>query len=296
MSDQSPFHIVFSVNVRGLPGLGATISSLISNCSAPEDLRIIVLCTNIPAAHQANIHRLFEYLEFGGSYELIPYEELNVFAGLPGLLGDITPYVRLRIPELVSAPQALYLDSDLIITVDILELSNIEMDGHVIAAAASGTAGQSFDSRYFSERGFPTDMPYFNSGVLLLDLDAWRERKFGARWRAIIRDRPQSIPTVDQTILNRMSAGSFKPLPRKFNAAYLAHYDPPDYDKAIFHFIGSPKPWDFMGSLIHGGYQLWRRYSPPFWEEAYQAFSRQRLGRAWHIRRSMARAVMKRYK
>ncbi len=242
-----------------------------------------------------NIRALFKKLNYAGEYHFIEYNADEEFKGLPSLLGDLTPYGRLLIPQFIDARRVLYLDSDLIIEIDLLNLRDLAMEGYAIAAVSNRTIEHSLDLEYFLGRGYPKDMLYFNSGILLIDIDAWKEQNITAVWRDILTDQPETIPTVDQTILNRVCAGGFKRLPLQYNAAFLPHHAKPNYDKAIFHFVGSPKPWDFLGRVIHSGYALWKRYSPPFWEKEYQQMTVARVGRAWHIRRSLARTLQKRY-
>ncbi|WP_116107122.1 glycosyltransferase family 8 protein [Lewinella sp. IMCC34191] len=295
MTEDTRFHVVFSVNVGGLPGLGATVTSLIQNCSQPERLIINIMCSNMPEHHMGNIRTLFSKLNFTGEYRFIEYDADEEFKGLPRLLGDLTPYGRLLIPDYIDASRVLYLDSDLVIDIDVLPLQDLDMEGHVIAAVLGGSVAYTNDLPYFLDRGFDREMSYFNSGVLLMDIDAWKEKDITKVWRDIVKDRPETIPTVDQTILNRVCGGNFRHLPKNYNVAFLAHYKKPDYDRAVFHFIGSPKPWDFLGNLIHAGYGLWKQYSPSFWEREYQQMSVGRLDRAWNIRRSIGRAFKKRY-
>ena len=295
MADPALLHVVFSVNVGGLPGLGATISSLVRNCSDSGALKIYIMCSNMPEHDLSNIRTLFGELNFRGQYEFIEYDADKEFAGLPRLLGDLTPYGRLLIPEYIDASRVLYLDSDLVIDIDLLPLRDLDMKNHVIGAVLGGNVEYTNDLPYFLDRGFGRDMNYFNSGVLLIDIDAWKERDITGVWREIVKDRPETIPTVDQTILNRVCGGDFRQLPKEYNVPFLAHFKKPDFDRAIFHFIGSPKPWDFMGNLIHVGYGMWKKYSPAFWEKEYQQMSIGRLDRAWNIRRSIGRAFKKRY-
>ena len=296
MPDQRPFDIVFNVNEGGLPGFGATVKSMVEHCSAPADLRVHIMCSRLGESHKANIRTLFDGLAYRGEYRIIDYDADSTFQGLPGLLNDYTTYGRLLIPDYIDAAQILYLDSDLVITCDVLELADLDMEGYPIAAYTGTAVNYALDRTYFLERGYSKDMAYFNAGVLLMDLDAWRERDLTSEWKEIIADRPETLQSHDQTILNRICAGDFKRLPLKYNTLFLAHHKKPEHTSGIFHFVGSPKPWDVFGSVIHAGYPLWKRYSPPFWERTYQRMSLGRLNRAWSIRRSILRSIKKRYR
>ena len=293
MADTAPLSIVFSVNVGGLPGLGATVCSLVRNCSDPGALSIYVMCSNMPEYHLSNIRTLFSELDYRGEYTFIRYDADKEFRGLPRLLGDLTPYGRLLIPEYIDASRVLYLDSDLVIDVDVLPLRDFDMEGHVIGAVLGGNVEYTNDLPYFLDRGFGRDMRYFNSGVLLIDIEAWKERDFSSVWREVVKDRPQTIPTVDQTILNRVCGGDFRQLPREYNVPFPAQSTRSKHDRVVYHFIGAPKPWDFLGSVIHVGYDIWKRYNPAFWRKRYHQMSLGRLTRAWNIRWNIGRAFQK---
>lgn len=291
----SDFHVAFSVNAGGLPGFGATVASLINHCSRPENLRIHILASRLSNEHVANIEALFQELRFSGGYRFLPFDAEDRFQDLPSLHGDYATYGRLLIPELIDAPRVLYLDSDLVITCDVLALADLDLGGHVIAACSGTTIAHTLDRKYFFDRGFTKEMRYFNCGVILIDLDEWKRRDWTTAWQAIVLDRPESLTTHDQTIMNRLCAGDFHILPRMYNVAYLAHYAAPPYSEAIFHFIGSPKPWDVLGRYVHAGSHVWRANSPKSWEQKYQRLGRHRLGRAWSIRRSVGRSLKLRY-
>ncbi|WP_116126132.1 glycosyltransferase family 8 protein [Lewinella sp. IMCC34183] len=295
MHKENILQIVFNVNEGGLPGLGATINSLLQSTSQPERINFHIMCSRLSEDHQNNIHKLFEYASFPGTYELINYDANTDFKSLPGLHNDLTPYGRLLIPQYIDAEKVIYLDSDLVITIDIFELDEVDMSGHSIAAYTGTFVNYTLDREYFVSRGYSQDMPYFNSGVLIMNLAEWRRRDLDTAWREIILDRPETLRSHDQTILNRMCDGDFKQLPKKFNTSYLAGANKPSHPTGIFHFLGSPKPWDLFGSIIHGGYSLWKRFSPPFWEREYQRMTIGRLDRAWYIRRSIIRVAKKRY-
>ncbi len=101
----------------------------------------------------------------------------------------------------------------------------------------------------------PSD-PYFNSGVLLIDLVAWRREKIGELATSLAITHRDSIKYHDQCALNLALAGKFGILSPEWNHHYtprglralIENYGPDIavhlvYSPKIIHFAGSKKPW-----------------------------------------------------
>jgi lipopolysaccharide biosynthesis glycosyltransferase len=95
--------------------------------------------------------------------------------------------------------------------------------------------------------------PYFNSGVLVIDLKAWRALDISARCLEFCRAHP-TLGMADQDAANHVLAGNFAPLDTRWNAMsyLLREYFPPS---------GSARP------SIFGGYEENFRTPTGFWLE-----------------------------
>src|SRR4029077_14814785 len=78
---------------------------------------------------------------------------------LPQLLGDLG--------------RVLYLDSDLIVTGPLDELWSTDLVAHPLAAVTNPLY-PGMSTAFFRVLGLPTETAYFNSGVMLIDLEDWR--------------------------------------------------------------------------------------------------------------------------
>ena len=290
-SDQ--YHIVININLGGFGGLGATLVSLVRNCAAPEELVLHFMFSRVGEEHKDRLRRLITQLEFPGEYHIIDYDADKLFGDLPQMFGDRTFYGKLLIAQFVAAPKALYLDTDILVTCDVRDICRIDLGDHLLGGAGVGTLQYTLDRHYFLERGCSPEMPYFNGGVLLLNLDKWRRENVDARWKAIVADDPAALRTQDQTILNYLCLGDFLQLPPRYNTLFPGHAPVEDQTDSILHYVGAPKPWDFGGPLVHHGYKTWKQYNPDFWKRAYQSFSLHKMERAWNIRRSLLRMLLR---
>lgn len=289
-------NIAFCINRLGLVGLGATLSSLIRNCSNKDGLRIWFLCANMSSRDKNQITKLLRTKKFCGTYNYIDFNPEQHFGVFASLHGDWTTYGRLLLADLIDVEQVLYLDSDLLIETDVCELQNFEFDGHILAAVGGGkfeyTLGNKF---YLGKAGMSPETEYFNAGVLLLNLKLWKLKQVKNECFALAKQYQGELPSHDQSLLNIVCAGKFAKLPTSFNCQWEATQPKPQVaDKMILHFIGSPKPWDPLGFVLHKGYDVWYKYSDKAWSSYFGRPTLAELNRVWHIRRSYIRCILNR--
>ena len=287
-------NIAFCINKLGMIGLGATVTSLLRSCSEPDKLVLWFLCAGLSDDDKRLLVNLFNTEGFGGRYVFIDFNPNAHFSAFNSLHGDWTAYGRLLLADFIDEEQVLYLDSDLIVELDVLSLNNFNFKGQALAAVGGGifryTLGYDF---YVNKVGLAPDLEYFNSGVLLINLREWRLRSIKEECLEIARKYTKELPSHDQSILNILCAGNFTKLPKAFNSEWPSFRDRPCFaDKMIFHFVGSPKPWDPLGAVIHKGYGVWKGYSGAEWLSHFDYFTYKRFNRIWNLRRSYARSIM----
>ncbi|WP_022824133.1 glycosyltransferase family 8 protein [Hymenobacter norwichensis] len=286
-------NIVFNINSLGLEGLGATLTSLIRNCSNPHELKIWFLCSDLTDKDQNNIIKLLSQENFYGYTEFIFFNARKEFGHLKSLHGDWTAYGRLLIADYVDSDTALYLDADLIIMIDVLTLKKFELQDNILAAVYGSNISQSLESTFFiNELNYSPQQKYFNSGVLLFNLKKWRENNINYDWKAFASKYPDRMLTADQTILNAICKGEFAHLPAYFNNPWYARQEEPiNSNDSILHFVGSPKPWDIFGNIIHAGHKVWLSYTSQEWKKNYHRMSFNKLYRSWKIKNSLLRNI-----
>jgi lipopolysaccharide biosynthesis glycosyltransferase len=202
-------------------------------------------------------------------------------ASLKPFHGNRIPYYRLFLPELVPADRLLYLDSDIVSAIDVAPLVDLGMS-HASGFVPAGVTGRYIERELFARIGLAPDTPAFNSGVMLFDLKAWREQKLGRETLDFCRKHQE----YDQTGLIAVSAGRFEALHAKYNMplytttelAYAREFP------GMYHFVGSPKPWDIGGRQFHSCFSIyaealektvWRRHATDYasmanWKRAYK--------------------------
>jgi lipopolysaccharide biosynthesis glycosyltransferase len=175
--------------------------------------------------------------------DLRPFGE---FATLPHI--SKMTYARFLIPQVfpASVSRVLYLDADLLVLDDLEPLWETNLEGAVVGAVID-KADQQLKEDDPEFEGVPRVRDYFNAGVLLIDLNQWREKQISGKALEYLIQHPQS-PFSDQDALNVVCDGLWKKLDGRWN--FQQHWEnrimemSPDQRPGIVHFIRREKPWD----------------------------------------------------
>ncbi len=248
--------IAFCADRNVLPGLHVTIYTLLGNLSGNAKVRIHILHDGLM---KRDLDLLVETAKYtGGEFEFFHYNvDIRRFSKFKWLTGWMT-YGRLLLGDVVEVSRILYLDCDLLVNIDIVDLFEIDLGRHVLGAVSRQTIAQSNDRAFFELLGINTSGDYFNGGVLLIDLDKWRSDDVLSKCLNFAEQAPE-ISSADQTILNYVFLNNYKKLPGYFNLPIHGDrkpIDPGEIKGKIGHFIGYPKPWSLLGGFLHGQYHL----------------------------------------
>lgn len=201
-------------------------------------------------------------------------------------------YFRYLLPQLLDEPRVIYLDSDTMVRRSLTELYATDLKGRPIAAAKDYAL-----TLHMRDHGLPVNYrgryipideyclkvldfdlsttDYFNSGVLVMDLDMWRRTDMSEQFMLFCRENP-GLNMADQDAGNHVLQGNFLPLDARWNSfSYLyreyipiegkrlplifggfeKNFRPPTgewleiitkwaYDPWIVHFSYRSKPWE----------------------------------------------------
>jgi lipopolysaccharide biosynthesis glycosyltransferase len=171
-------------------------------------------------------------------------------------------YSRLIAPALLPAAcgRVIYLDCDVIVLADLgLLYDSIADDAMLHAAQDMATPFVSsalgvFDYR---ERGIPPETPYFNSGVLVINVRKWRERDLTRAALDYLAKNGRAVHAQDQGALNALLWNDRTLLDGRWNQGFdilfpemwrAAGHSREKWLQAknhpfIVHFSGHKKPW-----------------------------------------------------
>jgi lipopolysaccharide biosynthesis glycosyltransferase len=170
-----------------------------------------------------------------------------------------SPVVNFRLVLGSSLPRdvskVIYLDADLLIQRDIFELWEQDMQGKIVLAVQDSYI-QKLPARYLPAQP-EVEQPYFNSGVMVIDLEAWRMAEIEQCCLGAARRLAHRTKWLDQDVLNACLAGRWGRLTPVWNKQFFLDvfpdwrcgpYEEKEFmeargDTAIIHFSSRTKPW-----------------------------------------------------
>jgi lipopolysaccharide biosynthesis glycosyltransferase len=201
---------------------------------------------------------------------VVPWTTRGVEHLLRSRLVTRTAYAVLFLGDLLpeDVRRCIYLDCDLVVERDILELWNTDLMGRTLGAVDNGMWQ---DSAEHQRRLGLLEPRYFNSGVLLIDLERWREREVGRRAMAVATRLVHRLILHDQDALNGALEGDWVALADHWNVWTIRDGLQPD-EAVVYHYMGAPKPWDadyegpfkdkFYDYLDRTAFAGWRPWNP----------------------------------
>jgi lipopolysaccharide biosynthesis glycosyltransferase len=233
--------ISFSVSDNYSQHLAVVLTSFLVN-NPNSQFVFHVLHRNISEKNQAQIRKLESmYTNCEIKFHLIDASRFEKFP-IPKELEHVTQemYYRYMLPEVLGDEErTIYSDVDVLCVGDIKPLWEIDLKGNIIAAVSEGEAGE-FKKKLIGLEG---DAPYFNSGVLVMDLKEMRNENATSVLMNNTIKYSTLIAWPDQDVINitfYRRIHSLNPIWNCFSIASLGKRE-----KAVIrHFASaSQKPW-----------------------------------------------------
>jgi lipopolysaccharide biosynthesis glycosyltransferase len=157
-------------------------------------------------------------------------------------------YARLLIPDLLPkrVSRILYLDADILVFDDLSALQDIDLNGFAIGAVLDRLDSLLKAGKTLWTKELPRVRNYFNAGVILVDLERWRNERISEKAIDYLSRHPRS-PLSDQDALNVVCDDGWQQLEPRWN--FLNDHETAISRIAarkrpgILHFAGRLKPW-----------------------------------------------------
>ena len=163
-------------------------------------------------------------------------------------------WARIQLADLLPShvSRCIYLDTDTMVRRDLVELFDMPLLGNPIAMAINNSVPPEVLS-YLHSIGIEPDR-WFNSGVALIDVGAWRRNGVVDGLIHCKRAMPAVLWFPDQDLLNKYFAGRILKLDPSWNRRDVAYMP----DGQIIHFAGPIKPWDEPDDRGYASLRAWR--------------------------------------
>ena len=274
--DSKHLHVALASDQNYAEYVAVVIVSLFDN-NKWQDFTTVHLLSN--GIDEATIDKLKQHIPANAG-ELKVYdirtlkEDLGV--NVPPTFA-ITTYARLFLPHLLDKEidRVLYVDCDVVISGSVQEFFNVSFEGQWIAGVRDTLISTVFKVAV----GMAETDEYFNAGVLMMNLDAWRENNVTQRCLDFLLEHNGRVVHHDQGIINGVCNHKKVVMHPKFNAStcYFSHpysllkkQNNPFYSQqeveeatsnpAIIHFTEGfyNRPW--IVNSLHPLRDLFRRY------------------------------------
>ncbi len=195
----------------------ATMASILLNCDASSNFRFHILDGGISSDKKEKLLKLKKLRDFDIQFYDMTKYNWTIFPERAYI--NLAAYYRLSIPEVLpkNIQKTLYLDSDLIIEQDLKELWDTDISNYVLGAVED-------EQGTYSGTRLGLFNKYFNSGVLLLNLNKLRKTNLLEDSTAYFEKNKKKIIYQDQDILNGLFNKQYKNLPLKWNVQSEAYY------------------------------------------------------------------------
>ena len=192
------------------------IMSLVSNKNKETHYDIYVVTTSLTdeSKNLLQVHNNETVTVHIIETELDELASLHKYSSKSYCVATPAALLKFRLPELLSCSKVLYLDGDIIVRDDITNLFQTDLLGYYAGAVIDSGSIYSKNPRVLKHPN------YFNSGVMLLNLDEMRKDNCTQR---LIKEKRLSNDSslMDQNIFNIVFENHVKFLPLKFNCLFI---------------------------------------------------------------------------
>lgn len=182
---------------------------------------------------------------------------------------SIATYFRLLLPTILPADlsKILYLDGDILCLDSIKPLWGMDISNFAAAAAPDM---RNNDIRILNRLSLPKSAEYFNAGVMLINLDWWRNHDIQNKALRYIFENQDICQFHDQDALNVLLGNNICHFPIRYNVQehffeplenqlierkYFPEIEDALQSPGLLHYTGSKKPWH--DECIHPLRNLW---------------------------------------
>ena len=244
--------IVFSTDKNYFPYFLVALESIIQNANVENNYDILVLHTELEENEEKIIqNQILGHPNF--SVRLIDVSDLAEKYHLNDLITmnhiRESAYYRLLISEILPLyHKIIYLDCDLIIVKDLANLFSTDISNYYLAAVIDKGVQNYYlphvpeFKKYMQSLGMHHVQNYFNSGVLVMNLEAIRKDALLDKFIKVAQKNNQFFH--DQNVLNVVCEQKVFPLKYEWNIQCCNKIKEKDF--SIIHYCGD-KPWNKKG-------------------------------------------------
>jgi lipopolysaccharide biosynthesis glycosyltransferase len=247
-------HITSASNEKYAPGLLLAIASSLYYLDDSVEVTVHILNGGISKKSIGILKKICTKYHSNCSLVLIDFNE-NIFSGTnigPG--GSFMAYARLMMGSLIQAEKVIYLDSDMIVLSDLLEVWNLNMEGKLIMGVPNYPPTLLKDDSPLPLTEIEKEYTYINTGFLVVDLVKWRANDIESEALKIAKNF--RCEWFDQTIINYICRNNIVLLDERWNWQADSVLEYAQVIRGVIHCSSTRKPWLYLNITLRD--RLWR--------------------------------------
>ena len=254
------------LNDKYVPYACVTVKSIAEHEKAEDEIYIYVVSDFISADHRKTIK------EVAGktNVEILIVGD-DKLADLPetALSWSIYAWYRILLPDILpSVHKILYLDCDVLVNDDLDDLFSIDMNGKSIAACVDI---ETHNPELYKRLEYDANLQYVCSGVLLMNLDRWRETDRCTHIIEYVKEHPEKLVCPDQDAINYVCRNDKMLLSPKYGVMvpyfryewFMREYYtemPILIEKPCIIHFAAYQPWIYIKDKSMHSYLWWRTF------------------------------------
>lgn len=253
---QTPIQLVTGGDLRFLPGIQVTLASALIGIPGSREVILHILDGGLGVKGQEKLQSLTRrcHMNAKAIFHVVPEASLKTF--MPGPGNSRMYYARIGMASLITdAERVIYLDSDTLVLGDLTKLWETDSAGTIVMACRDRKVSKISEDSPWHLTPEEVNLPYFNSGVMLVDLRQWRTEGIEQQCLNLIAKPAGTYRWWDQTILNHLLRGRVGFLSQEWNWQSEQVSDLEKNPK-IIHYTTGIKPWGYWGSDFR--FKAWR--------------------------------------
>lgn len=249
LDESAELNIAYGADNKFMYGAGVSIESVIIN-NKEKKLRFHIFTDDISSDNADKLAKICDKHETAINIYNVDSSFIKTLPSNKAWNHAI--YFRLMIADYFQGKvdKVLYLDSDVFCAGDISFLIDLDISGYTVAAVNDPGTEHIIEADELFGTNF-TQMGYFNSGVMLINVDEWSKRNLTEKsMNILINDSKKNALTYyDQDAINVATCGTVLFLDNIFNYIIDLNYKYKSAENlalkkaSLFHFVGLTKPW-----------------------------------------------------
>jgi len=255
--NHDPIHLVAGGDLRFLAGIQVTVGSALIGITEIRSVVVHILDGGLTNDARKNLQDLSRHCHLDAElvFHLVPEASLETFVHGPG--NSRMYYARIGMASLITnVERGIYLDSDTLVMGDLSDLWDSDFAGTIVMASRDRKVCRLYEDSPWPLAPKEECLPYFNSGVMLVDFQKWRAENVEQQCLDLIANPSVTYQWWDQTILNHVLRGKVGFLPQEWN--WQSEEFPLSNEPAprILHYTTGLKPWVYWGGAFR--FEAWR--------------------------------------